>query len=110
MSEYFGPSIQHKQGDTRLFENSSNFRINGGNFIVANDSANVTIQLHDQVQKINEWLKAPDCSTIFNTATNKKTAGTGVWIFKHPKYIEWNNNGGLLWIQGKAGSGKTVMS
>ncbi|KAE9390083.1 hypothetical protein BT96DRAFT_356378 [Gymnopus androsaceus JB14] len=64
---------------------------------------------HDQVQIYKDWLKAPDCSTNFIAAANKKTTGTGMWIIEHPKYVEWDNNGGLLWIQGKAGSGKTVI-
>ncbi|KAE9395972.1 hypothetical protein BT96DRAFT_942010 [Gymnopus androsaceus JB14] len=106
MMEHFGPGNRYKQRDTfnysgSQFQNSSNFGIYGGNFIVANDLSNVTIQSHNQVQEIKDWLEAPDCFTNFNTAANKKTAGTGMWILEHPKYIEWNNNGGLLWIQGK---------
>ncbi|KAE9386628.1 hypothetical protein BT96DRAFT_514606 [Gymnopus androsaceus JB14] len=92
------------------FANSSNLEINGGIFINAQDSSKVTIIAHDQVKKIRDWLKAPNCSINYDTAANKKTAGTGSWIIEHPKYIEWDNNGGLLWIQGKAGTGKTVIS
>ncbi|KAE9383363.1 hypothetical protein BT96DRAFT_929860 [Gymnopus androsaceus JB14] len=112
MSEYFHLGKRY-QGDIihdggRQFENSSNFQIHGGNFINAND---ITIQSTDNtLQKIRDWLKAPDCIINFNTAKNKKMKGTGMWITKHPKYIEWKNTGGLLWIQGKAGSGKTVIS
>ncbi|KAE9391239.1 hypothetical protein BT96DRAFT_945541 [Gymnopus androsaceus JB14] len=107
MTENFGPGSQHERRDSfnyggSHFANAANFGIYGGNFINSNNS-NVTIQSHDQVQKIRDWLKAPDCSTNFNTAANKKTAGTGTWIIKHQKYIEWKNNGGLLWIQGKGG-------
>ncbi|KAE9403698.1 hypothetical protein BT96DRAFT_482382 [Gymnopus androsaceus JB14] len=112
MMERFGPGNQYEQENTfnyggSQFANSSNFEIYGGTFMNAH---NITVQLHDQAQKIRGWLKAPDCSTNFDTAANKKTAGTGMWIIEHPQYIEWNNNGGLLWIQGKAGSGKTVIS
>lgn len=91
------------------------FGIYGGNF-----SSNVIIQselnlklcpeypvllwfvlAHDQAQSIKNWLKAPDCSTNFNNARDKKIEGTGLWILKHPEYIEWRNAGGLLQIQGK---------
>ncbi|KAE9388184.1 hypothetical protein BT96DRAFT_947807 [Gymnopus androsaceus JB14] len=99
--KHFGPDNQYEQGDVRMFENSNNFGIYGGTFI---NGQNTTIETHDQKwRKIGDWLKAPECSTNFNAAANKKTAGTGMWIIKHPKYIEWNNNGGLLWIQGKGG-------
>ncbi|KAE9392297.1 hypothetical protein BT96DRAFT_944734 [Gymnopus androsaceus JB14] len=106
MMEHFGTGNQYEQGGAysyggSQFANSSNFGIYGGTFINAQDSSNVTIQSHDPIQKIRDWLKAPDCSTNFDTAANKKTAGTGSWIIEHPKYIKWKNNGGLLWIQGK---------
>ncbi|KAE9385400.1 hypothetical protein BT96DRAFT_595539 [Gymnopus androsaceus JB14] len=39
--------------------------------------------------------------STFRTAKNKKMKGTGMWITEHPKFIQWNNTGGLLWIQGK---------
>ncbi|KAE9384831.1 hypothetical protein BT96DRAFT_982206 [Gymnopus androsaceus JB14] len=102
MTEHPSPGNKSERGDSSnyrvsMLENSHNFGIYGGNFIVTNDSSNVTLHL----QKIRDWLQAPDCSTNLNTAANKKTAGTGKWIVEHPKYIEWKNNGGLLWIQGK---------
>ncbi|KAE9389695.1 hypothetical protein BT96DRAFT_926408, partial [Gymnopus androsaceus JB14] len=81
--ERFGPgNHRREQGNSvnyssSQFANSSNFGIYGGTFINAKDSSNVTIQSHDQVQTIKDWLKAPDCSTNFNAAANKKTARTG---------------------------------
>lgn len=101
-----------------ILAHASNFGIYGGNFI---NSSNVIIQsepnsklclgypillwwfvsAHDQAQKIKDWLKAPDCSMNYNNATDKKMEGTGLWILKHPKYIEWRKSDGLLWIQGK---------
>jgi hypothetical protein len=29
------------------------------------------------------------------------TEGTGIWLLGNPELIEWKNNGGLLWLQGK---------
>ncbi|KAJ3820177.1 hypothetical protein F5880DRAFT_1488460, partial [Lentinula raphanica] len=55
------------------------------------------------------WLAAPDYSIHFATAFNKRVDGTGQWIFEDPTYLEWKENAGILWIQGKAGSGKTVL-
>ncbi|KAE9387138.1 hypothetical protein BT96DRAFT_948606 [Gymnopus androsaceus JB14] len=103
MMEHFNPGNQYEQGNTynysgSQFANSHNFGIYGGTFMNAH---NITVQLHDQAEKIRGWLKAPDCSNNFNTAANKKTMGTGSWIIEHLQYIKWKNNGGLLWIQGK---------
>ncbi|KAJ3763495.1 hypothetical protein EV360DRAFT_66196 [Lentinula raphanica] len=63
----------------------------------------------DEESKLKEWLAAPDYSIHFATAFNKRVDGTGHWIFEDPTYLEWKENAGILWIQGKAGSGKTVL-
>ncbi|KIK64487.1 hypothetical protein GYMLUDRAFT_40009, partial [Collybiopsis luxurians FD-317 M1] len=55
-------------------------------------------------------LQAPDCSANRAAAADKKTEGTGQWILSHPEYQKWKGQPGILWIQGKAGSGKTVLS
>lgn len=37
--------------------------------------------------------------------------GTAQWIRSHPAFVEWNRGtGGILWIQGKPGSGKSVLA
>ncbi|KAE9389011.1 hypothetical protein BT96DRAFT_414255 [Gymnopus androsaceus JB14] len=84
-----------------MFGNASHFEIHGSQFIVMSI---------DEEQKIQNWLNAPNCFFNYTSAVNKKTAGTGTWIMNHPKYIRWKCSPSLLWIQGKAGSGKTVLS
>jgi hypothetical protein len=38
-------------------------------------------------------------------------AGTNEWIWTHPTYLEWRHAlSGVLWIQGKPGSGKSVLT
>ncbi|KAJ3859255.1 hypothetical protein EV359DRAFT_68314 [Lentinula novae-zelandiae] len=64
---------------------------------------------NDEEKKLQEWLSAPNSSINYTTALNKRTPGTGVWIFDHPIYNAWREEHGILWIQGKAGSGKTVL-
>ncbi|KAE9386152.1 hypothetical protein BT96DRAFT_549491 [Gymnopus androsaceus JB14] len=59
------------------------------------------VTVDNAVKNIRDWLKAPDCFVNFKTAKNKKMKGTGMWITEHPKFIQWKNTGGLLWIQGK---------
>ncbi|KAE9394234.1 hypothetical protein BT96DRAFT_196552 [Gymnopus androsaceus JB14] len=43
-------------------------------------------------------------------ADDKRAEGTGEWILNHPEYVKWKQSSGALWIQGKAGSGKTILS
>ncbi|KAM7217724.1 hypothetical protein V8F06_006858 [Rhypophila decipiens] len=37
-------------------------------------------------------------------------SNTNQWIWYHSAYKEWKNDGGLLWISGKPGSGKSVVA
>ncbi|KAF9056915.1 hypothetical protein BDP27DRAFT_1454269 [Rhodocollybia butyracea] len=65
----------------------------------------------DDVFAIRKWLKAPDPSTNFVAACDKRTPGTGEWILSDPQFVEWREaTSGVLWIQGKVGSGKTFLS
>ncbi|KIK64437.1 hypothetical protein GYMLUDRAFT_240979 [Collybiopsis luxurians FD-317 M1] len=84
-----------------MFSNAHNFTISGGQFTVTTD---------DEVGKIRKWLQAPDCSANRADAADKKVEGTGQWILSHPEYQKWKGQPSILWIQGKAGSGKTVLS
>lgn len=36
--------------------------------------------------------------------------GTNTWLISHPSYRDWAKAGGLLWIAGKPGSGKSVLA
>lgn len=48
--------------------------------------------------------------TSHNTARHKHESGTGSWIFGYDSYLHWlQNPGSHLWLNGKAGSGKTVL-
>ncbi|KIK54072.1 hypothetical protein GYMLUDRAFT_919638 [Collybiopsis luxurians FD-317 M1] len=84
-----------------MFQNANKFAIYGGQF---------TVIAGDEAIKIREWLKAPDCSANRVTAANKKTVGTGIWMLNHEEYKTWKYRPSILWIQGQAGSGKTVLT
>ncbi|KAE9389600.1 hypothetical protein BT96DRAFT_926465 [Gymnopus androsaceus JB14] len=84
-----------------MLPNASHFAIHGGTF---------TIVSTDEKEKIRKWLDAPDCATNFQVADDKRAEGTGEWILNHLEYVKWKQNSGKLWIQGKAGSGKTILS
>ncbi|KIK51404.1 hypothetical protein GYMLUDRAFT_395054 [Collybiopsis luxurians FD-317 M1] len=86
-----------------MFPNASHFSIHGGTF---------TVVSNDEKEEIQKWLDAPDCTTNFQAAYDKRVEGTGQWILEHPEYIKWKQGpeSNVLWIQGKAGSGKTILS
>ncbi|KAF5336208.1 hypothetical protein D9758_017771 [Tetrapyrgos nigripes] len=58
---------------------------------------------------MQKWINAPDSSVNFNAAYDKMTEGTGEWLLNDSRLIQWKESGGLLWLQGKAGSGKTFL-
>ncbi|KIK62216.1 hypothetical protein GYMLUDRAFT_553418 [Collybiopsis luxurians FD-317 M1] len=84
-----------------MFANASGFTVTNSKFIVISN---------DDKEKIQKWLDAPDCSVNFRVADDKRTEGTGQWILNDPEYIKWKQGPSVLWIQGKAGSGKTILS
>ncbi|KAJ3769348.1 hypothetical protein FB446DRAFT_706308 [Lentinula raphanica] len=93
-----------------FFNQAHDFAITDSTFnAAAGDIKNYYYLSTDEEKKLQDWLAAPDCSTNFTTALNQKVAETGQWIFKDPVYLEWKEKGSILWIQGKAGSGKTFL-
>ncbi|THV04261.1 hypothetical protein K435DRAFT_905898 [Dendrothele bispora CBS 962.96] len=61
------------------------------------------------IKKIREWLDAPDSSFNYANARGKSTKNTGMWLVNNARFQKWKNNGGILWLQGQAGSGKTFL-
>jgi len=59
---------------------------------------------------IRDWLKAPDASINHNAACAKKHPGTGMWLVKSHTFTTWlAEENSLLWLNGFAGSGKSVL-
>ena len=71
----------------------------------------LTAEIHSDFQrdKVYRWLSAPDPSTNYVRARRSRQAGTGLW-FLHGAFNEWTQNAQLMWLHGKPGCGKTVLS
>ena len=62
-------------------------------------------------QQIVTWLAAPDPSSNYNFAREKHHPDTGLWLLDSLTYLQWKKQpASLLWLHGKAGCGKTVLS
>ncbi len=61
-------------------------------------------------QKINYWLSAPDPSTNHRRARRGRSDNTGLWFIEGRAFKEWMEKNQLIWLYGKAGCGKTVLS
>ncbi|KAL7909988.1 ankyrin repeat-containing domain protein [Trichoderma velutinum] len=57
------------------------------------------------------WLCDVDPSDMYNAARNRHEAGTSEWFIESEAFESWMDNPrSLLWLHGKAGSGKSVLS
>ncbi|KAJ7246198.1 ankyrin repeat-containing domain protein [Mycena rebaudengoi] len=62
-------------------------------------------------KRLEEWLKSPPDMRQKQHETQKlRKEGTGRWFLEGNTFIEWQDNAGLLWIQGASGTGKSVLS
>ncbi|KJA12663.1 hypothetical protein HYPSUDRAFT_195909 [Hypholoma sublateritium FD-334 SS-4] len=69
-----------------------------------------TIINRDLVQDIHQWLSPPDSSINQNEAYEKHQSGTCSWFLTGDQYIKWKDTPGFLWVKGKAGCGKSILS
>ena len=61
--------------------------------------------------KILQWLAVADPRSNHDRACKRHKAGTGDWFTKHSKYRNWlTKPNSFLWLNGKAGCGKTILS
>ncbi|KAF5337741.1 hypothetical protein D9758_016029 [Tetrapyrgos nigripes] len=57
-----------------------------------------------------KWINAPNPFENFHSAEQKIVQGTGTWLLEHRLFQEWKTGmSHFLWLQGKAGSGKTFL-
>ncbi|KAF9062563.1 hypothetical protein BDP27DRAFT_278804 [Rhodocollybia butyracea] len=118
--ESFTPSLRGPQSEANvhlsMFSGASNLSVQDSTITNVAGDYNITTNNNYNwkpidIVEIRNWLKAPDPSINFVTACDKKTSGTGEWILSQPEYIHWCQGAAqLLWIQGKVGSGKTILS
>ncbi|CUS12036.1 unnamed protein product, partial [Tuber aestivum] len=58
-----------------------------------------------------KWLNVVDPASNFSYALALREPGTGNWLLKGPEYIDWKGGrGGVLWLYGIPGCGKSVLS
>ncbi|KAF8189436.1 hypothetical protein K438DRAFT_1832586 [Mycena galopus ATCC 62051] len=52
-------------------------------------------------ERLEKWLRTPPDMTEKQHETEKlRMKGTGQWLFKSNSFIEWEDNPGVLWIEG----------
>jgi hypothetical protein len=79
--------------------------------ITAQNQRILNAQQSDEFRKIVAWLAPPDPGTNHATARQHHESQTGGWLLKSTQYTNWKTGAvGHLWMYGKAGCGKTILS
>jgi len=68
-------------------------------------------QLGSRKKAIDAWLSAPDPSTNYQQGRRSRQATTGTWFTSGEVFLRWKDeDNAVLWLHGKPGCGKTVLS
>jgi hypothetical protein len=79
--------------------------------IAAQNQRILDAQQSDEFRKIVAWLAPPDPGTNHASARQHHESQTGGWLLRSTQYTNWKTGAvSHLWIHGKAGCGKTVLS
>ena len=70
----------------------------------------LTIKPGKQREAICRWLSAPDPSSNHTRACRSRLADTGAWFLDSETFTRWRSQTSLIWLHGKPGCGKTVLS
>ena len=63
------------------------------------------------MNEIYHWLDSPDPSSNLLRASDKRHHNTGNWLLGSSSFNQWQSDDcSFLWLYGKAGSGKTILS
>ncbi|KAH9013800.1 hypothetical protein EDB83DRAFT_2182900, partial [Lactarius deliciosus] len=75
------------------------------------DRENLTSLTGNELRKdLRKWIAPPDPSVNYNTASDAHHEGTATWCAEGNTLADWKASGSLLWIHGKPGSGKSILS
>ncbi|KAJ7047052.1 hypothetical protein C8F04DRAFT_1308792 [Mycena alexandri] len=62
-------------------------------------------------EELEKWLLSPpDMRPKQHDTEALRMEGTGLWLFEDAKFIEWEDNPGILWIEAPSGAGKSVLA
>ncbi|KAH9053687.1 hypothetical protein EDB87DRAFT_1690062 [Lactarius vividus] len=59
---------------------------------------------------LRNWLSPPDPTINYNVACGTHHEGTAEWLTRGDAFKGWMAHGCLLWVHGKPGSGKSILS
>ena len=71
----------------------------------------VNVEQKAYLDRVHQWLAAPDALSSYEEALRKRLSTTGDWFINSPGYQRWKTTPkSLLWLHGMTGCGKAVLS
>ncbi|KAN0137681.1 Ankyrin repeat-containing domain protein [Lactarius tabidus] len=96
------------QEGARMAEVEIAAHIDGGIQVVSEHVSD--LNRHESRMDLRQWIDAPDRCSNFYAASDAHREGTAAWCIEGETFADWMVSGSLLWIHGKPGSGKTILS
>ncbi|KAI9450825.1 hypothetical protein BJY52DRAFT_1419406 [Lactarius psammicola] len=85
-------------------------RSSSSNLITIDHKSSTSLTGNELRKDLRKWIAPPDPSVNYNAASGAHHEGTAAWCTKGNTLADWKASGSLLWIHGKPGSGKTILS
>ncbi|CUS13277.1 unnamed protein product, partial [Tuber aestivum] len=64
-----------------------------------------------EFREVQQWLNVVDPASNYSSALDVREPGTGGWLLGGQDYMDWKKDrGGVLWLHGIPGCGKSVLS
>ena len=60
------------------------------------------------LNKLLSWLSPPDPFINYNTASDARHDGTGMWFIESSAFRNWKESTSLIWINGKRTPSSTL--
>ncbi|KAK1751179.1 hypothetical protein QBC47DRAFT_308588, partial [Echria macrotheca] len=73
---------------------------------------NTKLTIQETRRRILSWLPSMPFAKIQEDTFDRRVHGTGEWLVQHPDFLHWRDSqrSTLLWVHGKAGSGKSHLA
>ncbi|KAJ5963990.1 uncharacterized protein N7479_003866 [Penicillium vulpinum] len=87
--------------------------------MISGDPSQIELDMEGEILTVNDRTEREEClRSLYFPEWNVRRdqvadadAGTNAWIWTHEQYLKWEQaTSGLLWVEGKPGSGKSVLA
>ncbi|KAI9432211.1 hypothetical protein H4582DRAFT_1821433, partial [Lactarius indigo] len=96
--------------DERVQRVDNKVRAIDNRVVDVDDNVKLIVDGNQVRRDLRNWISPPDPSINYNTACSAHHKGTAAWLTQGDSFKSWTTSGCLLWVHGKPGSGKSILS